>query len=284
MDESDDALSFFDLLVALWEISNFAVGLVLKFLFLVPVLLMLLALFGFQELVGWLTLVILAAGVFAIISTQPLIVPLINEIRTTTRDPGPQLLRFLKILVAADILLALYLALVPVANSPKLIPIVVLSAVTLVLLSKAQWGGVGCLRAILVALIVVPTFVFFSYDKGIIGFFRGRYLQPEQPITQRYHLLPGKWTVATLPPDKSYTQVDFQMPSEFWIRYQMEGPNFIKVPQVIVTPMGTTQTLDANRNPVKDQGINQYNGQFTFWMMPKGNEPLDVAVVIQPKK
>lgn len=155
---------FFHALALALVVTESYVRMALLFLIAAPAFFIIIAVLGGQWLVGWLALVALFAGLVVLTHQSPIL------IAASTVEVGRKVSRVLLAVVVFDLVLALYLGLVPVYSNPKLIPIVVLSGVVVVLTASSDHSGMGCLRGILICCIVIVTFAFFFSSKDVSNF------------------------------------------------------------------------------------------------------------------
>ena len=124
-----------------------------------PPLLALVALFGSRALTSTFGLVPLAALVFVLVAwTDPLVIPILAATHF-----GRTGLQWMSTVLAAELLLGVYFALVPVYNDPGLIPLFFLIVAALGFLSLgAGFHGRRVFQMMLLSVVLIMTVVFIA--------------------------------------------------------------------------------------------------------------------------
>jgi len=140
----------------LWQTGNlwarWAIGLTAAW----PPVLAIVAILGIRPLTAVVGLVPVATLVFVLVAwTDPLVVPIL-----AVTHLGRTGLQWVSTILAGELLLGVYFALVPVHNDPALVPVLLLTAAALMFLSLGiRFRGHDTIRMMLVTIIAAITIV-----------------------------------------------------------------------------------------------------------------------------
>jgi hypothetical protein len=143
----------------LWNTGNlwarWAIGLIAGW----PPILAIVALLNVPTLTSLLGLVPLATVVFVLVAwSDPLVIPVL-----AITQYGRTGLQWVSTVIAGELLLGVYFALVPVSNDPALVPLLLLVGACLTFLSMgAQFPAKPALQFALVALVALMTLAFIA--------------------------------------------------------------------------------------------------------------------------
>jgi len=124
-----------------------------------PPVLALVGMIGVQPLTAFLGLIPVVALVFVLVAwTDPLVIPIL-----AITQGGRTGLQWISTVLAGELLLGVYFALVPVSAEPSLVPLLLLASAALLFLSLGvKFQGHGFVRAALIVLILAITAAFVA--------------------------------------------------------------------------------------------------------------------------